>query len=76
MTSLQREIFHKNINSYYKCILALQKSEAFRLKLNNGRLLGCLVAADLPGKFHCSRSSAHAQNTVNNGNLPGKSAAT
>ena len=42
----------------------------------NGRLLGLFVAADLPGKIHCSRSCAHAQNFVNNGNLPGNSAAT
>ena len=43
---------------------------------NNGRLLGRLVAADLPGKIHCSLSCAQAQNYVKNGNLPGKSAAT
>ena len=42
----------------------------------SGRLLGRLVAADLPGKIHCSRSCAHVQNYVNNGHLPGKSAAT
>ena len=39
----------------------------------NGRLLGRLVAADLPGK---SIVLGHAQNYVNNRNLPGKSAAT
>ena len=42
----------------------------------NGILLGRLVAADLPVKINCSRSCAHAQNYVNNGNLSGKSAAT
>ena len=34
------------------------------------------MAADLPGKIHCSRQCAHAQNYVNNGSLPGKSAAS
>ena len=43
---------------------------------SKGRFLRRLAAADLPGKIHCSRSCAHAQNYVNNGNLPGKSAAT
>ena len=33
------------------------------------------MAADLLGKTHFSRSYTQAQNYVNNGNLPGKSAA-
>ena len=62
----------------FKCEVYLWVLESFH-GFNprcNGRLLGRLVAADLPGKIQCSRSCAHAQNNINNGNLPGKSAAT
>ena len=48
----------------------------FQSLISNKRLLGRLVAADLQGKINCSRYIAQAQNYVNNGNLPGKSAAT
>ena len=37
------------------------------------RLSGRLVAADLPGKIHCSRfKCAPARNYLNNGHLPGE----
>ena len=54
------------------CVLLLCKC----VVLCNGRLSGTIEGSRLTGKIHCSQNYAHLQNYVNNGNLPGRSAAT
>ena len=43
---------------------------------SNGRLSGTIEGSRLTGFLHCSQNYAFVQNYVNNGNLPGKSAAS
>ena len=67
-------MLHKMCQLLIICIQCAPNT--FTLIHANGRLSGTIEGSRLTGYIHCSQNCAQVQNYVNNGNLPGMSAAT